>query len=315
MFDLTRIAYILLVVGLLSSCREDFALPEVDAEQEINFVSQLSPDAQVSAHIYKSLNFDTNSSTDIDDVTVLFSGTDLPSKQTAMVYSPDSEAFILRKFDFRPSPGNTYEILAYTSDPAIDTVTARTYIPTPVSLTGATVENFEMKKVGTSLADYRIRLSMTIGRPRVRPAYFHIMPKRKLSTFRQSEDGNILVTNTNESVSLKIVDIVTGRNGIYQFVQEDGVFVDYSRIEDNSITLEIETAEPIDIEEEIFKLLDIEIHTLSEELYLYQQSLHKQIINSKGSFGTPTSTYSNVHNGFGVLGAYSSKTTSLEIPN
>jgi hypothetical protein len=310
---LKKLIFILLSLAIISSCREDFISPLTDTREEINFVSELNPDAPVEANIFKSINLGGGSNgVDPHDAIVLFSGTDLPSKQTAMIYYPDDDVFRIRN-GFAPSPGNTYEIVAYLPDSDIDTIRARTYMPKPVSLENLKIIEVYKTDVTDNKAQYHIRASVTLSTPVRRPAYFQIIPYRKVSTYRVSNTGEIMITNTNDVVSLNVDQIITSQNGVVELIHKEGVFVDYSRVGGNEIIIDLSTKDPLNLESEIFKILDFQLNTMSEELYLYHVNLSKQLINSRSDFSSPIISYSNITNGYGVLGAYSTTITSIEL--
>ena len=122
-----------------------------------------------------------------------------------------------------------------------------------------------------------------------------------------------MITNTNEVVSLNVDQIITSQNGVVELIHKEGVFVDYSRVGGNEIIIDLSTKDPLNLESEIFKILDFQLNTMSEELYLYHVNLSKQLINSRSDFSSPIISYSNITNGYGVLGAYSTTITSIEL--
>ncbi len=56
-----------------------------------------------------------------------------------------------------------------------------------------------------------------------------------------------------------------------------------------------------------FNFFEIELHSISKEYYLYQQSLGQFSYKHDDPFAEPVQVFSNIENGYGVFGAYSIK--------
>jgi hypothetical protein len=299
---------------LLSACREDFIYNIDPEEEKVNFVSELNPSLQVTALITKSISLNSNmSQADIEKAVILFSGTDLPSRQTSMIYIPQDDNFALRSFDFRPSPGNSYEVIAYIPDSDIDTIRAFTRMPRPVSIRKSELLKMEKIRLANNKVDYKITVGLTLAQPVQRPSYIQIVPFRRKSTYRTDINGNILITNTNELSSMTINGILTANNGVIELEHKPGVYIDYSRVNGDEIQLELVTSRALDDTAELIKILEFEVNTLSEELYLYHINLSRQISGSRADFSAPVKGYTNVENGFGVFGSYSTLRSTLEL--
>lgn len=306
--------YILISLILLSSCREDFIYNIEDDTQKINFVSELSPAVPVSAILTQSLSIRGGGEvSNIEDAVVLFSGTDLPSKQTSMIYLPQDDQFLLRSFDFRPSIGGVYDIIAYLPDSGVDTIRARTRIPRPISLRKSELLKIEKVRLSNNRANYIITVGLTLAEPPQRPAFVQIIPYRRKSTFRTDANGNVSVTNTNELSRLNVDEIIAAANGVVELEHKPGVYIDYSRVNGNEIQLVLSTSVPLDEATELIKILEFEVNTLSSELYQYHINLSRQIRGNQTQFSTPVQGYTNIENGLGVFGGFSTLRSSLEI--
>lgn len=313
-YRLKTVLYILISLLLLSACREDFIYTVDPQAEKINFVSELNPSLPVSALLTKSISLTSNMSpADIEKAVILFSGTDLPSRQTSMIYIPQDDNFALRSFDFRPTPGSRYEVIAYVPDSDIDTIRAFTRMPRPISIRKSELLKMEKIRLANNKVEYKITVGLTLAEPPQRPAFVQIIPYRRISTYRTDANGQVLITNTNELSALNVNRILTANNGITELEQKPGVFIDYSRVNGNEIQLELMTTKALDDASELIKILEFEVNSLSEELYRYHINLSRQISGSKADFSAPLQGYTNVENGFGVFGSYSTIISSLEL--
>ncbi len=313
MSNLIRISSLLLIVLWAGSCREDFQYTLEDTHQELNFLSEINPEEPVIANLFKSYSLISEQhDIDLTQAQIDFGGTDFPTRSTKIIYIAKDENFALRNFDFRPTPGNSYWIEGYVPGTDMDTIRARTFVPEPVSLKSGMVTEVEKIDQGNGKAHYRATVNIELGEPRQRPAYFQIIPQRKVSLIRR-EAGQTIITHTNDLSGMDIVSINTARNAVQELSQKPGLFVDYSRLSGQMISIDIETTEPIDVNTEILKIIDFKINTLSEELYNYHINLHKHLVNNQSDYSAPLMSYSNIENGLGIFGSYSTTVSSIEI--
>ncbi len=298
----------------MPSCREDFVISSVEEEsEELSFVSEINPNDPIVANLFKTINLiGDNSNIDISLAEINFGGTDFPTVFTKIIYTSQDDQFILRNKDFRPTPGNTYWIEAWLPGSDLDTIKARTFVPQPIGLSNAEVLSIEEVVVSEEESHYNISLAMAIEEPVSQPAYFQILPSRLKSTFRMDANGQMSITNSPEKERLNIVSIESAQNAVQRIKHKDGVFIDYSRLTDDVVILNLSTSEPLKSEEEIINILDIEVNTLSEELYQYHISLNQQLISTSSDFFSPSVNYTNIENGLGVLGSFSTKSVLVE---
>ena len=236
---------------------------------------------------------------------VFFSGSDLPALATAMSFNSDKGFYELRRFNFKPTQGNTYEIKAFLPNSRFDTLSATTYIPRSGQINRVNKLSEEIIEVSANEVRHRIRVAITLGEPRDNPAFFQLIPFRVFTTFRTDSDGNVTFTDHNERYELKVLNVLSDRNAVFEFSHKPGIFIDYSRLTDNTIELELETNETLSPFSEVIRLLNIQLNTLSPELYYYHSFLHDQIRANKTTFSYPVNSYSNIHNGIGIFGGYS----------
>lgn len=309
-----RNLFVILVLSLLLvGCREDFLLDGDNEIKNLNFISEISPDKPVEAFLAPNIAIGHNSEQlDPNDAVVYFSGTDFPGHRTAMVYNNNTRRFILRTTDFRPKPGSTYEIEAQFPDTDYDVITSKTTIPKAIGIEHVDILDVVDIRVGIDKKEYYITVALSLETPQQYPAYVHIVPYHKHSTYRIS-DGKTMISTDNESSIMTIDNIEENRQAIKTLSHKEGVVVDYSRLPDRRIIFTCKTKTPLKSSTEIIKFLDFQIETMSEELYLYHQSLSRQLNSQRSDYSSPVSGYSNVERGYGVFGSSSGMTVTIEI--
>jgi len=305
----------LIFVVFASACREDFTIGSTsEVTQNLSIVSEIDPSSPVVAQLAKTISLiGQESDVDISQAEISFSGTDLPTVFTKVIYISQEERFVLRNNEFRVSPGETYEMKAWLPGTDIDTIFARTRVPEPVGLDN--VEILEVNEIVVSdvLSHYETVVAISFEQPLIQPAYFQLIPYRQLSTFRTDQSGQILITDTSEREGLVISSIESGSNAATQLTHKPGLYIDYARLNNQELVVTLRTEQPLIKSEELVNKLNLDVHTLSEELYDYHFSLSQQLINSSSDFFRPSSNSTNVENGLGVLGSFTTKSIQLEL--
>ena len=79
------------------------------------------------------------------------------------------------------------------------------------------------------------------------------------------------------------------------------------------VKLRLSTTTLLDPNIDVLQSMEVIVHTISKELYDYHQSLHKQLINNATPFTTPVSSFSNIENGLGVFGGFSTTNSLIKL--
>ena len=115
----------------------------------------------------------------------------------------------------------------------------------------------------------------------------------------------------DEREGLVVTSIESGANAVTRLTHKPGLYIDYARLNKQDLIIKVRTDQPLLNSEELVNRLNLDVHTLSEELYEYHISLSQQLINNSSDFYRPSSNYTNVSNGLGVLGSFTTKSIQL----
>lgn len=304
----------LLVFVFLQACREDYTLELPDSEPSLSLFAELSPGDPIEVSVLTTQIFGQPASLEVaEDAILLLSGTDMQNNHTGMVYIPEKKKYVLINTGFRPKERSTYEIMAFLPGFTADTLRARTYVPPPVNVREIKVLTNNRFETGESTFNHRIVIGITIGEAIEKPAYFHLIPQRAIAEFRIDQNGNKHITESGLFEVMEIVEIRTARNAVNKWEQKDGLFIDYSRITDELIEIELTSRSPLQSVKEVLDRIQLELRTISPELYAYHQQLHRRIISNQTNYSYPAAAFSNVQNGKGVFGAYSATLSSVKL--
>ena len=309
-----RIAYLFLLLLFLASCRDVVVVEIEPQEEQVVVVSELSPDESIELDLSMTAEiFSGQKAPRPEDATIFLSGTDLQAEATAFIFSRNSNNYQFRNKAFRPGVGESYTLSISIPGTDFIDIQATTTIPVPLSLERAMASNQTVLKTEDGLEDILFDIELELSDSDNLDTYVHIVPKRVLSEFNEDTNGEITVTFFAETEPLQVLQILESHNAISELNHRDGVFVDYSKLNDQTVKLRLSTTSLLDPTKDILQNIEVTVYTLSRELFEYHQNLHKQLINSNSSFSAPTVSFTNIENGIGVFGGMSSSSSHIKL--
>lgn len=293
-------SYLLILISCVlaaSSCVEKLDGFSEDKRDEILISSLLSPDNLVEADL--ALSHVENSAFQTlypETAEIELMGTGLQGSSLRFTYVDRTKSYILRNNEFRPSVGGNYQMRAFIPGRDVDTIFAETIIPQQINIASSAWDNVEVTPMGTSIF-YSFDLEIEIEQPETIPAWLQIIPTYSIEG--GLDDGRIRIT-----------EVLDNQNAVEDFFLQEGIYVDLSKLDGNTIKVNVTTLEPFSAAEKI-SFINLETRSLTEEYYRYHRTLHKQAKYGQ-SLSTPVTNYTNIENGLGVFAGYSSTKHQLK---
>ena len=284
------------------------------AEDQVVIYSEISPaegielDLSITAGIFASEGVQRP-----DDAQIFLSGTDLAAEATAFIYSRNTNRYVLRNRDFRPSPGEQYSISINFPDDTFQPINATTEIPMPVNISRAMVVDKNEITSSGGLVDIIFDVELELGNSLNEETFLHIIPERIFSQYKIDANGELRITFFAETEPLQVLNILDGHNAVGELIHQEGVYVDYSKLNGKNVKLRLSTTTLLDPSIDILESMEVTIRTLTKDLFEYHESLHKQLINNATPFTSPTATYTNVENAIGIFGGYSVSNSLIKL--
>jgi len=260
--------------------------------------SILSPDMAVQAAV--SISHDLNSATNIsfpETAEIELMGDGLQGSSLRFSYKSSSNRYILRNQEFRPEEGGEYQIRAFVPDTDIDTILSTTRIPSEIKISNASFDNREIQDVNGA-SDYFFDLTIEVEQPEEVGSYLHIIPTYK--------------TNTSPDFQkFQVSDPETNKTAVNTFYLEEGVFIDMSKLNGNTITISVSTLIPVKAGA-LIKDIYFETRSTNKDYYKYLQTRAKQNEVEDTGLSSPITDYTNIENGLGVFASYSVSSHSIK---
>ena len=302
---------------LLIGCREDFIITNPPEQAfDFNIFSELSPNQVVSLELREITPIGQPLQPfNRRDAHVLFSGLNVPGGSLEMVYNSTSEKYLLLREDFRVSEGFSYDISIIIPEEGMDTITATATIPSAVRIENVNFIRSERIPIDNEFSHFEVELVIRLSEPKVRPAYYRFEPYR-LESVLKIRNGVVSVVDVPNKSPFDVIEVKNNQNAIGSFEHREGLIIEESRLTENEIHLLMRTREPLrdgdivdvtDEGKEVLTRLQLEMHTLSEEIYEFDRFVDEQLVNQGNSVPNPARIVSNIENASGVF-AGSSKT-------
>lgn len=258
------------------------------------------PDELVTVTVTSSSNAirgDENSP--VDNATVeIFAGSSVPLAVLNYVAGTNG---VYKASDFRPISGVTYQIRVFA--PGYDLAFANSSVPPASNIESVSSTNVERILVD-NFATYKFDFGLAFDDPEG-VNYYNLHLYQERLHFVLLSNGDTSMT----SRTLTPIDFPSSPDNYYRLVDNSGgiLFIDDPFSQNMTIPL----SSTIDIRTEKIGQVYAELRTVSEEYYLYQESIIGRSISINGGLSPSNNSFSNVYNGGGNVSGYSSRSDSL----
>lgn len=186
---------------------------------------------------------------------------------------------------YEPESGFEYNLSVAIPSKDIKPIKSFTKVPFSVGIDDAT-----LSKSLEEESSYVYEIALELGTPIELPAYY------RLAAFTDEDLQN----------EVNISKILSGASSSEFLNHHKGIMIDQSILDGDRMDLELSSDR--DIEKVYFAL-----YTANEDYYRYHISLSRSIGSSGSPASEPIVDYSNIQNGLGLFGAYSTSTYELRL--
>lgn len=211
-----------------------------------------------------------------------------------------------------PQPGDHYRLLVEA--PGFDPVAGESIMPFPVPIdTGFTSLVIEKEQIGEELSQATIKVRLKVLYEPGAENYFHLNFYQQGFDFQLDQEGD---TIKFPFFSLPLA-VTSDDDGIplVPYIENRGVLFTEEAFEGNQGVLSFTLRFQYYPQSQILGDFLIEMRTASPEYYLYHRSLARQHQAGQHPFSEPVILYSNIGNGHGVFGAFTSRFYLVETPH
>lgn len=306
---MTRLFIICLLSILLFSCEETVDFPIPQTEQKLVILSDFSAGKPLKVTVTRSeslLSSDTNFVAISNAEVNLYQDNNLLETLTFVQQAPP-EGLFFQTNNFQAALGTTYELRVRA--PGMPMVKATSSLPKPVALKNVNLRNID--KVTTFQGDratYNYTLDLVIQDPLPIGNRYHLFIRQQKLAMAEGDGRPTEASNEQPiitAINRATTDVESYHRGGFLFDDRDhnGQELHY--------TFQIQTTTS-SANEKLGKLF-VELRTVSEDYYLFNQSISNAFQSSGEPVDQPVIIYTNVENGYGIFAGYSMVKDSLII--
>jgi len=293
---------------MLSACREQYT-PEINDDRKIvlECALQAGDDAQAKVHLTNSITDNSVSFFYPEAGDAVLKFIQLNSGDTIGRMDWDGANEVFTSLSTPIIEGETYEITVKVPEQGVDSIYALTTVPFAMPLDAVTVINKPIRQqVGNDVFFIDMLVEIEIPVPDDPSTYYELIP--------QVIDAELADTGVIEFVDLtkEEVKVLSTQKGIDQFIQKNGIFIDNSRLDDNTLELLLNFNVSA-LYDENLDSVRFTLNTVNRDYMVYHENTDREIKTLLLPLPEPQISANNILNGYGLFGAYSSSSVSVPI--
>jgi hypothetical protein len=196
--------------------------------------------------------------------------------------------------------------------PGFETVMAQSKIPRRIQIRDFEISNVKTENVpGGSQVKYSFDVFLSFEDPGEETNFYHLNFYQQVFDYTRHEGDTIILGSTLQPIEFSSYN---DNNFLIAYFSGGVLFEDASfngRLITNTFGLQMR----IDQTNELLGKMFVELRTVSEEYFLYHNSLSRQQNSPNHPFGDPVTIYDNIENGLGIFAGYTLSIDSLRIIN
>lgn len=288
------------VTLLYTSCTE--LEPVVVNDSALVLESEMSPTSQVRVDLRTTQiqNIGVEYPKDAD---IFLSGTGLGNSELGFSYDESKGNYFLRSSSFRVEEGGEYQIRANVPNSTYKTLLAETTVPHKVNVKNVKIINQQVQTSGHYKSyTYEAEIELNENNDN---RFYHIIPSYSINDASTHSPTGI-------PKIFQVRDVLDNVTAVYALYNEDGLLIDSEKLSSNTFRIKVSTLDPINTLTQEVGNLNIELRGVNESYYKYYEKKSQQSEVDNSPFGTPVPVFTNIENGLGFFGAYT--TTSKSFP-
>ncbi len=287
-----KVLFLLFIVALFNSCIKEYTPEDWDDSFSIVVSGEIETELPGQViRIHTTINNAGEQANLPEDLLVeVFEENNPVSKKLTAV--SDNESFWQMPGDFSFHEGETYFLKISPAQNIIPQVKSEVTAPRPGSLIA--------ESAFVSEGETKIEIDLTLEKSPNFKSYYHI------NVYLIDAEGN--------SDELEITDFRKLYNGAEILTQRNGILIDYDKLpEDKHLSFYANILNSLDIELLKGSFLHLNLKTVTEDYYLYHKSLSQLTESNSNPFLLPTTTFTNISNGYGLFALHSTVIDSIVI--
>ena len=202
--------------------------------------------------------------------------------------------------------GETYFLSVVIPDMDVDSVSATTTVPFAVPFESVEYVNPPLFEQAGDEVRWTINVQVEIPESVEPFSYYQLVPE--IVNGELASQGIIKY----DQLTKNEVKVLSENSGVIEFIHKNGIFIDNSRLDDNTLDLEIIFILPV-LYQTYVDSVTFALSTINREYMVYHENTDREIRVSSLPLDEPQISATNIENGYGLYGAFSSSKITLPL--
>lgn len=308
MFRQSVFLFILFMLFFAATCERPLDLGIEEPEPRLVVVSNFTNDKALEVIVSQTRSILSSEQTQyvLDAEVNLFEGGDF-IETLDLVPAVGKLAPYYTTRSFQPEVNVVYNIKVQA--PGFDPVMAQSSIPGIIDINDFDIGNLVVSATNEGNQLYSYDVFLSFDDPVEENNYYHLKFFQQIINYINIEGNTILLDSYLQQIAFSSS---TDNNFVLAYF-DGGVLFEDGPLNGKTIAYSFPLQVQIEPNSEILGKIFVELRTVSEEYYLYHNSLSRQQSDPNLPFNEPVIVYNNINNGRGIFAGYSTSLDSIPV--
>ena len=299
--NITILLLFIFALGL-SSCVSRVSIPDEEKPMLVIDLKMLRGSDNIYATVSTSNNLNgTYKIEHPEDVVITVK--DITSDNFSnFVYNPETKVYEYSENEDILIPNKNLRLEAEIKGSEIPKVTAQSKVPRANNLVETELVSSSRHIDSQGLEFWQGKIKFNLKNLNTKESLFYQLNfSEKLQT-KSIENGEAVYTTISpDKTPFTILNVTSGQFAVKEFINEDGLWIDLDKMEDDFFEMEIRSKYPIELEGQTSDNLFSQVLSITEDHYNHYLGLNNIETTSNSIFGEQGLYRTNIVKGFGVF--------------
>ncbi|MFT4535909.1 MAG: hypothetical protein ACJA1A_002749 [Saprospiraceae bacterium] len=312
--NILAIFCILVILGM-SSCVSRVTIPDEEKPVFVIDLQMLRGSDNIFATLHTSNNLNGTYLIDKPETVLIKVQEVNVDNFIQFSYNPDTEVYDYSGSEDFLIPNKSLRLQAVILGEDIPMITSYSKVPMFNELVETELVSESIYKDINSGIDYwqgKIRFNFE-NLNTTESLFYQLKLKEKLQT-KSFENGEPLYTTISQDQNLfEILDVSSGQFAVKEFVDQEGLWIDLDKMDDDYFEIELRSNYPIEIEGQTSDNIFSQVISITEDHYNYYLGLNNIETSGSSLFGEQGLYRTNIEKGFGIFSTCVQKSVEINL--
>lgn len=301
---LKNLATLFLLVGTLGmySCVSRVSISDEEKPMLVIDLQMLKGSDSIFATVHTSNNLNGTYKIDRPDDVVITVKDITSDNFSNFIYNPETLVYEYFENEDILRFGKNLRLEAEIKGSNIPKITAFSKVPNTSSLVDTELVSSSIYKDSEGLEYWQGKVKFNFKKLNTNASlYYQLKINEKLQTKSFDNGDNVYTSISPDATPFSILNVTSGQFAVKEFVNEEGLWVDLDKMEEEFFEIELRSNYPIELENQTSDNLFSQVFSITEDHYNYYLGLNNIETSSKSLFSEQGLYRTNIEKGFGLF--------------